>query len=234
MKNHISAMAAGLAMLSLASCSKDTEGLTGITYYPVIEMEGPVYDQIETGVAYEDPGYSAMLNGEDYTSEVEVITDLDFSNPQPGFYTILYSAVNADGFTTTCTRYVLVTDADDPVSGYYTVSEDSYRDYNGITYYGGFQEVIYGNGDGTYHVSDLLAGWYEFRAGYGSSYAMQGEIEVADDGTVTLLDSYVPGWRDEANYLEDGTFDEATGTLKYVVSYTDYPFLFNVTMEKNQ
>lgn len=226
-------MAVGLALLALASCSKDTEGLTGITYYPVLELEGPVYDQAVAGTPFVDPGYSASLNGEDYTDHVEVSTKMDLSNPKPGYYTITYSATNSDGFSASVSRYVLVSENDDPVSGYYTTNQDSYRDYNGETYYGGYSEIVYANGNGTYHISDLLAGWYEYRAGYGSAYALGGDISVDADGNIELISSYLSGWGDSANGLTDGKFDAASGTIKYIVSYTDYPFLFNVTLDKN-
>lgn len=233
MKKYISTIAAGLAIVALASCSKDTEGVTGITYYPVIELEGPIYDKATAGTPFVDPGYSSSLNGEDYTSNVVVTTKMDLSNPKPGYYSIVYSATNSDGFSASATRYVLVSDADDPVSGYYTVNGGSYRDYNGITYYGGYQEVIYGNGDGTYQISDLLAGWYEYRAGYGSAYALTGELKADADNNITLESSFLSGWGDSAGAFNDGKYDAATGTLSYVVEYTDYPFIFHVILDKN-
>lgn len=226
-------MAVGLALLALGSCSKDTEGLTGITYYPVIELEGPINDVAEAGTPFVDPGYSASLNGEDYTSQVQVTTKMDLNNPKPGYYSISYSATNADGFSASAVRNVLVVANDDPVSGYYTTNTDSYRDYNGMTYYGGYPVIVYANGDGSFHISDLLAGWYDYRAGYGSAYALEGELSVDADGNIELLDSYLSGWGDSANDLTDGKFDQEAGTIKYIVSYTDYPFLFNVTLDKN-
>lgn len=233
MKKYISTLVVGLALMTIASCSKDTEGLTGITYYPVIELAGPINDLAVAGTPFVDPGYSALLNGEDYTSEVVVSTDMDVNNPVPGYYSIIYSATNADGFSTSAVRYVLVVENDDPVSGYYTTNPDSFRDYSGFVYYGGYPVIIYANGDGTYHISDLLAGWYEYRAGYGSDYALEGEISVADDGTIELLDSFIVGWGDSANELTDGIFDKDAGTIKYIVSYTDNPLIFNVTLDKN-
>ena len=226
-------MAAGLALLSLGSCSKDTEGLTGIPYYPVIELDGPVYDTAVAGTPFSDPGFSALLNGEDYTDHVEIITKMDLSNPKPGYYTITYSATNTDGFSASATRYVLVSENSDPVSGYYTVNTESFRDFNGIVFYGGYPEVIYANADGTYHVSDLMGGWYQYRDGYGVNYAMSGDISVDADGNVSLINSYVPGWQDSANSLTEGTFDAATGTLKYVVNYSTSFIIFNVTLDKD-
>ena len=233
MKKYISTMAVGLALMTIASCSKDTEGLTGITYYPVIELDGPLNDLAEAGTPFVDPGYSASLNGEDITADVVVTSKMDFNNPQPGYYSITYSATNEDGFSAAAVRNVLVVANDDPVSGYYTTNTDSYRDYNGTVFYGGYPEIVYANGDGTYHISDLLAGWYQYRAGYGSAYALGGEISVDADGNISLLDSYLSGWGDSANELTDGKFDKDAGTIKYIVSYTNYPFLFNVTLDKN-
>lgn len=226
-------MAVGLSLLALASCSKDTEGLTGITYYPVLELDGPIYDSAIAGTPFVDPGYSASLNGEDYTDHVVVSTKMDLNNPKPGYYAITYSATNSDGFSAAATRYVLVSDNSDPVSGYYTTNEASYREYNGEIYYGGFSEVVYANGDGTYHISDLLAGWYQYRAGYGANYALGGDFSVDADGNMTLLSSFLTGWADSANDLTEGVVDTEAGTISYIVSYTTYPFLFHVILDKD-
>lgn len=224
-------MAAGLVLMTLASCSKDTEGMTGVTYYPVLELEGAVEETIVAGTPYTEPGYKATLDGEDYTSEVVVTTNLNFSDPQPGFYSIQYTATNADGFSTTVARYILVVDQNDPVNGWYTSNTGSFRDYNGTIYFGNYPVMIYSNGDGSYHISDLLGGWYEYRAGYGSDYALGGDISVAEDGTITLLDSYVPGFGMSATGLSDGKFDKDAGTIKYIVGFGGMNF--NMTFDKD-
>ena len=57
--------------LVLTSCGdKDSEGLSRFTYYPTIELEGDSYLVWEKGVAFEDPGYSSTMNGEDVTITV--------------------------------------------------------------------------------------------------------------------------------------------------------------------
>ena len=53
---------------------------------------------------------------------------------------------------------------------------------------------------------------------YGTKYAMSATLGVAADGTLTLIDSYVPGWGDGLDKLE-GTFDAATSTLNFVCVY---------------
>ena len=90
--------------------------------------------------------------------------------------------------------------------------------------------LVIGNGDGTYNVDDMLAGWYAQRAGYGTDYAMQGLINVAADGAVSLLYNYVPGWGDAADDMTDATFDAATKTIKWNVLYAGMNFV--VTMSK--
>lgn len=117
MKKYISIIALALGLLS-TSCSEDTNGLTGITYYAVIELEGPTYMIAPAGTPFVDPGYSATMQGEDITSQVKVSTNMDTQNPKPGYYSIVYSAVNPDGFSASSQRYVLVADADDKASGF--------------------------------------------------------------------------------------------------------------------
>lgn len=219
-----------LAATALSSCDKDTEGVTGVTYYATLQLEGPDRMLITAGQPFEDPGYVAELNGENVTEDVRVSTDLN--TDVPGLYTVNYSISNADGFSSYASRTVLVVDAGDPVSGFYTVSSDSYRDYAGVTYYGGYPLTVIGNGAGEYEIDDLLGGWYAYRAGYGSSYAMYGELTMGADDKLTLDYSLVPGWADSAASFE-GSYDAASGTLSWVVEYTDYPFFFHVFATKD-
>lgn len=231
MKKYISIVVICLAFMTLGSCSKDTEGLTGITYYPVIELDGPVDETILAGTPYVEHGYKATLNGEDYTSEVEVVTNLNFNDPQPGYYYINYTAINADGFSTTVSRHILVVDENDPVNGWYTSNPSSNRDYNGITYFGGFPVMIYCNADGSYHVSDLLGGWYEYRAGYGSQYALVGDISVDANGNIGYINSITPAWGYTADSITDGSFDAETGTMTYTITFMG--MVFNMTLDKD-
>ena len=68
------------------------------------------------------------------------------------------------------------------------------------------------------------------RHGYGFNYAMQGEITIAADGTVTLDKAHLIGWGDSVNDFTDGRFDAATGTLSWSTSYTDNNMIFRVNM----
>lgn len=229
-KSIILALAAAAGAV-FTSCDKETEGLTQVTYYANIELKGPAFDQATAGQPYTDPGFTATMKGENIDKEVKVSSAMDFANPKPGYYTVTYTAVNPDGFAASASRKVLVSSPDDKASGYYTTSPQSYREAAATTFYGApFQVVVYGDGSDKYNVSDFLGGWYEFRSGYGPSYAAAGTFKLAADGTMTLLSSSVAGWGDSLSALNNGKFDSATSTFTWQAVYAGMNF--NVTMSK--
>lgn len=218
---------ATLALLTLgfSSCEKQSAGLTQITYYAEIILEGESTMIVAKGSEFVDPGFTATMKGEDVSDKVEVTSDVDTS--VSGVYSIVYSIVNEDGFPASASRTVIVLDITDPVEGFWACSPASYRtntNSGAVGEYGASYEIlIVSNGDGTYFVDDLLAGWYAQRVGYGSDYAMQAEIAIAGDGSITLNDSYVPGWGDAADALSsDAKYDAATQTISYTVTYAGY------------
>ncbi len=210
----------------LTSCGdEESEGLSRITYYPTIELEGDNPYVVAKGAAYKDPGYVSIMGGQDVTDKV-VITGIPDTN-KSGDYTLTYNtAKNEDGFGASTTRRVIVADANDAVEGLYWVSPASYRLRAGaqVAYGGTYPVVVINNGDGTYSCDDMLGGWYYYRAGYGVNYAMQGVFSVADDGTVTLLEGSVAGWGDGPDGYT-GTFDAATGTFTMNTVYAGMNFI---------
>lgn len=205
-----------LVALVMTSCGdKKSEGLSRITYYPSIQLKGDSYLVWEKGVAYEEPGYVSELNGEDVTSQVTVSGAVDVN--KSGIYTLTYTTVkNSDGFDASASRTVVVLDSSSAIEGFYMNQATSNR--NGTAYGKNFQVLVIDNGDGTISVDDLLGGWYCQRAGYGTKYAMSGVLGVAEDGTLTLIDSYIPGWGDGLDSFE-GKFDAATSTINFVCVY---------------
>ncbi|MCH5174434.1 MAG: DUF5012 domain-containing protein [Prevotellaceae bacterium] len=228
----IHSLAVCMVALGFVACSDDNDELTDkrVTYYPTVTLEGDDYIILDKGSEFEEPGYSAEMQGKDVTDLVVVTSNVN-SN-KSGVYSITYSLTNVDGFSSVKKRTIVVLDPNNAIEGFYLTSPDSYREYQGEVAYGyPFEILVLDNGDGTYTVDDLLGGWYCQRVGYGYDYAMEGLISIDDDGTISLLDSYVPGWGDSAEDLE-GTYDAATGTLSWAVTYTDYPFIFHVVLNK--
>ncbi|MBR4520872.1 MAG: DUF5012 domain-containing protein [Paludibacteraceae bacterium] len=225
-KNILFIATLALLALGFTSCEKESAGLTKITYYAEIALEGESTMIVAKGSEFVDPGFTATMKGEDVSDQVEVSSDVDTS--ESGVYSIIYSIVNEDGFTASASRTVIVLDLGNPIEGFWACSPASYRTNNNsgaVGEYGASYEIlIIGNGDGTYFVDDLLAGWYAQKAGYGSDYAMQAEIAIDDvTGAITLNDSYVPGWSDAADALSsDAKYDAATQTISYTVTYAGY------------
>ena len=222
------AIGAVVAMTLAASCTKESEGLTRITYYPVLELEGETTMLVDKGSSFNEPGYTATLNGEDVSADVKIESNVNTS--KSGIYSVVYSIVNSDGFSSVAKRTVIVFDFEDPVEGIYTVDPSSYRLYNGaqLAFGRAFQIYVLANGDGTYLVDDILGGWYCQRAGYGTNYAMQATISISG-GSVNLINSYIPGWGDSLVDWADGSF--ADGTLSYTAVYVS-GMEFHITMSK--
>ena len=214
-----------LVSFALTSCGdKETEGLSRFTYYPLLELEGESYMVVGKGTNFQDPGFSATLNGEDVSSQVTVSSNVNTN--KSGVYTVVYSIKNEDGISANAKRTVVVLDLNSAVEGFYQITPDSYRLRQGaeVAYGSPFEMLVIDNGDGTYDVDDLLGGWYCQRAGYGTNYAMAGVIAIEDDGSVICLANGVPGWGDEADAFE-GTFDAATGTFNLKVTYAAMDFV---------
>lgn len=216
---------------SFTSCDNDSSaGQTRITYYPVLTLNEGATMYVDKGSSFTDPGCKGELNGEDITSKIVTSGSVDAS--KSGVYTLSYSAVNEDGFSASVSRTVIVTDPNDAHEGVFYTDEDSYRDYSGQKAYGdAYSVIIVSNNDGeSYHVYDLLGGWYSQRAGYGDNYNMEGDVTFAEDGTMSLQSSYIAGWGDGLVDFS-GKFDAATGTYTWDAEYVS-SMKFHVILEK--
>lgn len=218
---------------SLCSCQKHltTEGVTGITYYATITLDGDATIVHQKGTEFKDPGYSAVLNGQDVTSSVKVTSNVD--TKKSGVYSVSYACTNDDGFTSSAKRTVIVLDLQDPIEGFYMTDPDSYRlnAAGAKTVYGASYEILVtSNGDGTYSCDDMLGGYYCVRAGYGSAYAMAAVFSINADNSLTLLQSAVPGWGDAADGLE-GSYIPDGSTFSFCTDYAGMLFYINMTKE---
>lgn len=214
----------------MGSCSKDTEGTTWITYYPQITLSGDIYMNWEAGQAFQDPGVTVIMNEQDVTEQMEVTSDMDLSNPKPGFYTINYSFTTPDGIVAAGKRYIGVYAASAPLAGYYATQGESNR--NGAAFVGSNFFPIKVSADGSdYAVSDLLGGYYDQGRGYGANYALSGVLSVDAAGVVSLKSwKPCPGWPDNpVESFTPGTYDASSKTLHWIVGYAGTPFDIYIT-----
>ncbi len=225
-KTFYNILLSAAAVLSLVSCGEKEESRTWITAYPSLTMNGDNVLFVEKGDDFVDPGCVAILDGEDVSDKVVVISNVDAS--KPGKYSISYSLTNVDGFAASASRTVYVMDSSDKFTGVFVVQEGTKRTTDaGVSPYSGFEVIIYGSPEEGYVISDLLAGYYEYGRGYGSSYAMAGLVNLGSDGTISLVSSYIPGWGDGCSSLS-GTFDGTT--ISYETVYAG--MIFTVILKK--
>lgn len=217
-----------VTVFSLVGCEKSSEGLTRITYYATLEMNGDPTVYVDKGSTYSELGCVAVMDGKDVSNLIQVNSNVNTG--KSGVYTVIYKVVNADGFSSSAKRTVVVMDMSDPVVGVYNVTADSYRVAStGTAKYGAeFEILVLDREAGGYSIDDLLGGWYCQRAGYGSDYALGATFNVNDDGTIDVTDGMVPGWGDSYDEVNDAKFED--GTISYVCVYAGMEF--HVTMNK--
>jgi len=202
------------------SCEKESEGLSRITHFIEIDLEGPATVAVPLGSDYQEPGYAAMEGENDVTESVEVESNVD--NSEIGVYEVSYTAINGDGFPSTKTRTVVVYDPTAPdvdFSGTYsttiirTESDGSNpREYTA-------QMTLTMQGTGVYYVNCLLGGTYSLYYGYGPAYAMTGYVSLNSDYTLSLITSHVQGWGDSLEGFQNGVYDTETGNVYWESIY---------------
>ena len=216
------------------SCNDDNDQLTDtrVTNYILLTVNGDEVVYVDANSTYTDEGCTAEAGGQDVTSKVQTTNPVDTKNIGP--YIVTYRATNEDGFSSEAYRYVYV---GSPLVG--TVSDGSYRQtYNGDgspkaqVAWSGYGIEMLTDGNGLYWVEDLMGGYYEQRAGYGSRYAMNGYLKVNADNTVEMVGGGgVPGWGDAYDDFANGVFDPETNTISYCVTYAGMDF--NVILNLN-
>ena len=214
------------ASVGLTSCSKDQHTDTRVTNYIVLTINGDQVVYVNAGDTYVDAGCKAEAAGQDVSDKVVTTNPVDTKVIGP--YTVTYKATNEDGFSSSATRYVYV---GQPLAG--TVSPGSFRQTKAgaIVNWSGFDIDMLTDGNGLYWVEDLLGGYYEQRAGYGSAYSMKGFLQVNDDNTVDLVGGGdVAGWGDSYDDFKDGKYDPATNTISYDVVYAGMDFNVILTL----
>ena len=214
------------ASLGLTSCSKDQHTDTRVTNYIVLTINGDQVVYVNAGDTYVDAGCKAEAAGQDVSDKVVTTNPVDTKVIGP--YTVTYKATNEDGFSSSATRYVYV---GQPLAG--TVSPGSFRQTKAgaIVNWSGFDIDMLTDGNGLYWVEDLLGGYYEQRAGYGSAYSMKGFLQVNADNTVDLVGGGdVAGWGDHYDDFKDGKYDPATKTISYDVVYAGMDFNVILTL----
>lgn len=221
-----------LSMLALpvfTACNDDDDELTDkrVTYYVDLVLNGDETTVVPLGSTYTDAGCNATVNGEDWSSHLVTEGVDDVNTSQVGLYPITYSAANSDGFSVSKSRTVVVSDPSvtTDMAGTYTVQAGTKRvTSSATTAYNGYTVTIKKVADGVFEISDMLGGYYDQRAGYGSSYVMHGYLRLKADNTIELLEGKVPAWGYTPRSFTDGSYDPSTKTVKFKCNMEGYIF----------
>jgi hypothetical protein len=104
-----------LALTFFVSCNEkdmidnnEQVGISKITYYAILSLQGSDYVAVEKGATFTDPGAKATAAGAD----VPVTTSGTVDKNTVGVYVLTYTAINKDGFPASIKRYVAVYSTD--------------------------------------------------------------------------------------------------------------------------
>lgn len=246
-----------MASVTFTGCDDDSCP-PDVMYFPIISLEGDAVEYATMNTGYQLPGFTATLNGVDCTSQIsvtiydviagEVVQKVDPDNV--GYYRVTYTGSNEWGYSSSVERVVYVFNPaiTESIAGKYNVNMDEsfYLMSSGwqtfadrAAYYGNtskctgivFTEIV----PGFFQCNDLFGGWYGqirgYSASYGTRYNMTGYVSLNPDNTLTLLTSYVAGWGDGLDYLDDGIYDPETGTITYNIGYASAIYM-DITLNK--
>lgn len=220
MKKNIFSILAALSVLMLVSCDllprpdaeKDSYGLTGMTYYADIQLNGDNPYVVSLGEPFVDPGYTATLQGKDVTSQV--IVNSNVNTETFGVYSVTYNVVNPDGFTYLVVRDVYVLNPGHIDNLYVSNCRMGNNNFKNITI------VINKVREGVYEIEDLCGGYYFAGRypGYEPTYNFHAttRFSINEDNTIQILDYdswYFVKSFDYENF--EGTYDPETGILDY-------------------
>ncbi|KAA6316400.1 hypothetical protein EZS27_033285 [termite gut metagenome] len=217
------------------SCEEDTtQDTSKVTHYVNFEMKGEQTVLVSVGTPYVDEGVVAIEGENDITSSVITAGSVDSSTI--GLYYINYKAQNADGYSSSIERTIIVYDPDvtTNLAGTYTTAEGSYRYWLATdvkVLFSGYKIDVSLIAPGIFYISDYMGGYYDQRVGYGSAYAMKGYFKLNVDNTLDALSGDVAGWGDSFDSFENGEYDPASGSLYWELGYGG-SMVFYITLNK--
>ena len=232
---------------TLVSCVEDdTDGVSKITNYPIITMNGDSELFLTQGSTYTDAGAVSTEGG----VEIETITSISkgesfglaFSTDAPDKYVVTYSAINVDGFAGNALKTLwvkpttgdLVTD----LSGLYISSVQRGGAFDVLAQYTDMKYIfIKKTGTNTYAISDATGGYYSIGRAYGPNYNTAGAtITVTDMATnsFTFTPGPIAAFGITLN-MSNMIVDAATKSITYTSTYgTAASGVFKVQLKQVQ
>jgi hypothetical protein len=118
---------------------KDTVAGSKIIYFATVETKGDRTIYVTQGDAYGDSGAIAKLEGAD----IQYTTDGSADPSKPGIYNITYSAVNAEGYSVSDWRTVVVIGTDVTANDFSGTYDRYTFDVDGVTHVAFGQKAVW-------------------------------------------------------------------------------------------
>jgi hypothetical protein len=222
-----------VAAFALSSCQKDSLGVSKVTTYATLTLNGAEELFWPLNTAFVDPSCVAMEGTTNITSKLEVTSNVNAT--KGGKYLITYKVKNSDGFYAEASRIVYVYDATSPLNGIYSSSISRTNTTSGaVGARGPFNILVFGVGGSNFWVEDLMGGWYYYGSGYGIGYAGTAVLTLNADNTLSIVKSNPTsfGAASACVFFATSTYDPATKTLVIHSNMGDTSYLqFTVTMK---
>jgi hypothetical protein len=106
------AIAVALVLVVMVGCKKEDDPVSTVVNvsYPTIELAGDPVVSLSVGDSYTEAGATGTDDISGATSQLTPISN-NVDPSTPGFYSVLYSTKNSNGYVTTAIRLVLVSSA---------------------------------------------------------------------------------------------------------------------------
>lgn len=225
----------------LVSCESDTTGgVSRVTGYPTFTVLGDDVIYVQKGTTYTDPGVIVTENGIEIPFQTTISgsyrggTSIDTNVVD--IYSVLYSAVNQDGFAGSASRTVIVYENSDLISSIAGLYKSTVV-RNGVVsaQYANMEYVlVWQNANGTYEMSDGIGGYYNLGRGYGVGYAAGPVIITANNiatNNYAPIPSFGVGAFGGVANMSGLTANPVANTLSFSTTW-DAGFTFVVTMTK--
>lgn len=206
------------AISLLSSCEKESEGLSSILKFEIVDDETML---VQVGTEFKDPGIKITLDGKDVSSDVKITSNVNSNTV--GLYHIAYTYVNDNTGLVTKERTVIVCDptVEADMSGEYVTTSNTERVG---TSYPDQPVTISKIAPGFFHISDFLGGFYATFRAYGRAYACSGYVQLESNNTIKLLSSSILPWGDTIDGLTDAVYDPVAKTVKWKAEYAGMEF----------
>ena len=160
---------------AISSCKRDpiisndkNVGISRITYYPIFAIAGENLISIIKGATFTDPGVKATAGGADVPVTTTGAVDVN----AVGLYTLTYTATNADGYSSSASRIVVVIPS---------------AELPGVDLSGNYDAVPVGSTPGPAITTKIAQGVYSTTNCWGNSGAVIPAYFICTDGNSIIV-----------------------------------------------